>query len=93
MPVGLCGELSSTIRVRAVTAPRSWSGSNAQSGGCKVTTLRTAPAIAIPAAYESYSGSNTITSSPSFSRPSSVAAIASVAPNVTCTESSSTSSP
>ena len=46
-----------------------------------------APAIAMLAAYESYSGSNTTTSSPGSSSPSIAAAIASVAPKVTCTSS------
>ena len=89
MPVGLCGVLSSTSRVRAVTAAASSPGSKLQSGGRSVTTRRFAPAIAMLAAYESYSGSKTITSSPGSSSPSIVAAIASVAPKVTCTSSTS----
>ena len=53
LPVGLCGELSSSMRVRGPTAARSASASTAQSGGRSVTTRRLAPASAMPAAYES----------------------------------------
>ena len=53
LPVGLCGELSSTSRVRGPTAAISESTSKLQSGGRSVTTRRRAPAMAIAAAYES----------------------------------------
>ena len=48
--------------------------------------------IAIEAAYESFSGSNTTTSSSGSSSPSIAAAIASVAPNVTWTPASGSTS-
>ncbi len=48
-PVGLCGVLSSSTRVRGVTAAASWSGSNDQSGGWRGTTRRWAPAMAMAA--------------------------------------------
>ena len=50
LPVGLCGELSSSTRAFGVIAAASASGSIAQSGARSVTGRRTAPAIAIPAA-------------------------------------------
>ncbi len=52
-PVGLCGVLSSSIRVRGPTAARSSSGSSVNSGGRSVTGRRTAPANVIVAGYES----------------------------------------
>lgn len=56
LPVGLCGELSSTSRVRGPNAARRAAGSNAyrpSAAGRSVTGRRTAPASAIEAAYES----------------------------------------
>lgn len=56
LPVGLCGEFSSTSRVRGPNAARSAAGSKAyrpSSPGRSVTGRRTAPASAMEAAYES----------------------------------------
>ena len=56
LPVGLCGEFSSTSRVRGPNAARSAAGSKAyrpSAAGRSVTGRRTAPASAIEAAYES----------------------------------------
>lgn len=55
VPVGLCGVFSSRRRVRGVTAARSSSRSRAKAPACgrRVTGTRTAPAIAMQAAYES----------------------------------------
>ena len=56
LPVGLCGELSSTSRVRLEKAARSSSGSNAYrpSGLGRRVTARSVPwASAMQAAYES----------------------------------------
>ena len=50
LPVGLCGELSSTRRVRGVTAAASASASKWKSGVRSCTTRRCAPAIAMHAA-------------------------------------------
>ena len=50
--------------MRGPAAAISESTSKLQSGGRSVTTRRRAPAMAIAAAYESYRGSNTTTSSP-----------------------------
>ena len=55
LPVGLCGLLSSRIRVRGVIATRSSSGSNVHvpapsTGGRSGTGRATPPAMAIPAA-------------------------------------------
>ncbi len=52
-PVGLCGELRRMTRVRGVTARRSSSGSNPNVGVRRVMGRRTAPAMAMHAAYES----------------------------------------
>ena len=53
LPIGLWGVLSRMRRVRGVTARRSSSWSSAKSGVRSVTGRRTAPAMAMHAAYES----------------------------------------
>ena len=56
LPVGLCGELSSTTLVRGPNAARRSSGSNwyrPSAAGRSVTSRRVAPESAIEAAYES----------------------------------------
>ncbi len=50
IPVGLCGELSSSSRVRPVTASRSASRSGRNDGGRSVTGTLVAPASAMQAA-------------------------------------------
>ena len=52
-PVGLCGELSSTNRVREENAARSEASSTSNDGNRSTDVRRTAPARAIVAAYES----------------------------------------
>ncbi len=53
LPVGLCGVLSSTSRVRDEKAARSDASSTAKSGKRSTDVRRVAPARAIVAAYES----------------------------------------
>ncbi|CAM5663122.1 hypothetical protein SFUMM280S_08318 [Streptomyces fumanus] len=55
VPVGLCGVLISSSRVRSVTASRSSSRSRRKAPSCgrRVTGTRVPPAIATQAAYES----------------------------------------
>ncbi len=53
VPVGLCGVLISSSRVRGVISERSSSRSGRNAGARSVSGTRTAPAIAMQAAYES----------------------------------------
>ena len=53
LPVGLCGEFSSTRRVRGEKAARSDASSTSNEGNRSTDVRRTAPARAIVAAYES----------------------------------------
>ena len=50
MPVGLCGEFTSSSRVRGVIAARSASRSGRNDGGRSVTGTRVPPAMAMQAA-------------------------------------------
>ena len=83
--MGLCGELTSSTRVRSLTTASTASASTRQPGGASGIGRGAPPASATTAAYESYEGSSIATSSPGRTSASSAEASASVAPNVTCT--------
>jgi hypothetical protein len=53
LPIGLCGVLRRISRVWGETTRRSSSWSSTKSGARSVTGRRTAPAMAMQAAYES----------------------------------------